>query len=171
MSLVSNRSQGEPDAVVAVGAVVIDRAGRVLLVQRARPPAMGAWTLPGGHVEPGESLESAIVREVREETGLEARLVCCLGIVGIESEGKAYAIHEHLMVPPEPTREIHGRDAQPPGSLQAGDDAADAQWAERHELQALGVQPKAVEVIDRGLAEARRRGLAGDINPMSPPAH
>ena len=170
MSLVSNRLQGERDAVVAVGAVVIDRAGRVLLVQRARPPAMGTWTLPGGHVEPGESFESAVVREVREETGLEARLVCSLGVVGIESEGTAYAIHEHLMVPPEPTKAIHGSRARPI-SLQAGDDAADAQWTERHELHALGVQPKAVEVIDRGLAEARRRGLAEEVNPMSPPAH
>jgi 8-oxo-dGTP diphosphatase len=143
----SHRSQAESHPVVAVGAVVIDRAGRVLLVRRARPPAMGAWTLPGGHVEPGESPESAIVREVREETGLEARVLCSLGVVGITAEGTAYSIHEHLMVP--------HHDAP----LGAGDDAAEAQWTGRHELRALGVRATAIEVIDQAFAEARRRGL------------
>jgi ADP-ribose pyrophosphatase YjhB (NUDIX family) len=55
--------------------VVIRRAGRVLLVRRARPPFAGRWSLPGGRIEPGESPAEAIVREVREETGLRVRTV------------------------------------------------------------------------------------------------
>lgn len=55
---------------VAVGAIVFDDAGRVLLVQRGKPPAEGRWTAPGGRVEPGELLADAVAREVREETGL-----------------------------------------------------------------------------------------------------
>jgi 8-oxo-dGTP diphosphatase len=55
--------------IVGVGAVVLD-GDRVLLVKRAHEPLKGEWSLPGGAVELGETLETAIVREVREETGL-----------------------------------------------------------------------------------------------------
>jgi ADP-ribose pyrophosphatase YjhB (NUDIX family) len=139
--------QAESARVLAVGGVVVDRAGRVLLVRRARPPMMGAWTLPGGHVEEGESLETAIVREVREETAIATRLVCPLGVVNITRDRFAYAIHEHLLIPLA--------DQTP----RAGDDAAEARWSARHELPELGVLPDATEVIDRGLVEACRRGL------------
>jgi 8-oxo-dGTP diphosphatase len=54
-----------------VGAVVLDSDGRLLLVRRANDPGRGLWSLPGGRVEPGESDEAAVVREVREETGLD----------------------------------------------------------------------------------------------------
>ena len=53
---------------VAVGAVAI-RAGAVLLVQRGQDPHRGRWSIPGGRVEPGETLHEAVVRELREETG------------------------------------------------------------------------------------------------------
>jgi 8-oxo-dGTP diphosphatase len=155
MTLVVHPSQAEPIRVVAVGGVVVDRAGRVLVVRGAcppdagagggpRPPAMGAWTLPGGHVEEGETLEEAVVRELREETGLETRVLCRLGVVGIELEGVSYSIHEHLMLPLD--------DESP----RAGDDAAEVRWATCAELAALGVRPEAIEVIERGLVEARR---------------
>lgn len=135
--------------MLAVGAVVVDRAGRVLLVRRGRPPSRGAWTLPGGRVEANESIEAAVVRELAEETGLCVRIVCPLGVVPIAREGFSYSIHEHLVVPLE--------DATP----RAGDDAADVRWAARDELAALGVRAEAAEVIDRGLAEARARSLLG----------
>jgi ADP-ribose pyrophosphatase YjhB (NUDIX family) len=130
---------------LAVGAVVLDTTGRVLLVRRGRPPGLGSWTLPGGRVEPGESLEAAVLRELREETGLEGAVTCSLGTVGIERDGFSYVIHEHLVV--------LDRDA----ALCAGDDAAEARWVERDGIEALGVLPDAVAVIDRGFAEARAR--------------
>jgi ADP-ribose pyrophosphatase YjhB (NUDIX family) len=133
---------------VAVGAVVLDGTARVLLVRRGRPPGRGDWTLPGGRVESGEALEDAVAREVREETGVAARVVCGLGVVAIVREGFSFAIHEHLLVPltdsPIPT---------------AGDDADDACWAAREALATLGVRADAVAVIDRGLGEARARHL------------
>jgi ADP-ribose pyrophosphatase YjhB (NUDIX family) len=148
MPWISQGDEARP-ALLAVGAVVVDRAGRVLLVRRARPPNQGAWTLPGGRVEGTESLESAVVREVREETGLATRVLCALGVVAIVREGFAYAIHEHLLVPAD------GGDSP----LVAGDDAAEARWAARDGLEALGVARDAIDVIDRGLAEAQERRL------------
>ena len=53
-----------------VGAVVVDAAGRLLLIRRGHAPSAGLWSVPGGRVEAGESLTEAVVREVREETGL-----------------------------------------------------------------------------------------------------
>jgi ADP-ribose pyrophosphatase YjhB (NUDIX family) len=146
---------GDPQAepVEAVGGVVLDREGRLLLVRRGRPPSVGAWTLPGGRVEPGEALEAAVVREVREETGVDAVVVCPLGVVDVAREGFAYAIHEHLLVV------APGRGPSPPP--RAADDAADARWVARDELPALGVLADAVAVVDQGLAEARARGLIG----------
>jgi 8-oxo-dGTP diphosphatase len=60
--------------LVGVGGVVIDQ-GRALLVRRAREPALGEWTIPGGLLEVGERLTAAVERELREETGLIVRVV------------------------------------------------------------------------------------------------
>lgn len=59
-----------PDAPLLAVAAILVRDGKVLLVQRGHPPAEGLWTLPGGGVETGESVRAALIREVREETGL-----------------------------------------------------------------------------------------------------
>jgi 8-oxo-dGTP diphosphatase len=138
--------QAEP--VVAVGAVVVDPAGRVLLVRRAKPPMTGVWTLPGGRLEAGETLEAAVVREVREETGIPCRVVCALGVVPIAGEGFSYLIHEHLLV------SLGG--TQP----RAGDDAADARWVAREELAQFRVRPEVLAVVDRALCRWRE-GASG----------
>ncbi|WP_420035390.1 (deoxy)nucleoside triphosphate pyrophosphohydrolase [Streptomyces sp. cg28] len=67
--------QTEP-VVVVVAAALYDTDGRVLAARRSAPPELaGRWELPGGKVEPGEIPESALVRELREELGVEARPV------------------------------------------------------------------------------------------------
>ena len=69
--------------VFCVGAIVHDRVGRLLLIQRGREPGRGLWSLPGGRVEPGESEHEAIEREMAEETGLRVRVVRLVGRVQI----------------------------------------------------------------------------------------
>jgi 8-oxo-dGTP diphosphatase len=66
--------------VVGVGGLVLD-GGRILLVRRGYPPGRGRWSIPGGHVEVGETLYEAAVRETLEETGVEARP---LGVVNVD---------------------------------------------------------------------------------------
>jgi len=58
--------------LVGVGCLVLDSLGRVLLVKRAYPPGAGKWSIPGGHVELGEDIVEAAVRELEEETGIKA---------------------------------------------------------------------------------------------------
>ncbi|MEA3020742.1 MAG: 8-oxo-dGTP diphosphatase, partial [Actinomycetota bacterium] len=64
---------------VCVGAVAIDD-GRLLLVRRRNEPGMGSWSVPGGRVEPGETLQEAVVRELAEETSIEG---VCMGLIGV----------------------------------------------------------------------------------------
>jgi 8-oxo-dGTP diphosphatase len=76
--------------LVGVGAIIL-RNDQVLLVQRGREPSYGKWSIPGGLVELGESLQTAVMREVREEVGLEVQvrdLVVALDRVLLDQAGK-----------------------------------------------------------------------------------
>jgi 8-oxo-dGTP diphosphatase len=105
--------------------VVTDDTGRILLILRGHEPGKGLWSIPGGRIEPGETDEEAVVREVREETGLE---VTCGRLLGsVDRPGPAGAIIE-----------IRDYDAVVvSGDLAAGDDAADARWVLPTEIAAL----------------------------------
>ena len=71
-----------PDSVIpCVGAVIKDDQGRLLLVKRGHEPGAGLWSVPGGRVEPGETDSEALVREMREETGLTVQAGPLLGSV------------------------------------------------------------------------------------------
>jgi 8-oxo-dGTP diphosphatase len=76
---------------LAVGAVVV-HAGCLLLVRRGSPPAAGLWSVPGGRVEPGETLTEAVAREVREETSLDVEAGELLGWVERRTGGHHYLI-------------------------------------------------------------------------------
>ena len=108
-----------------VGAIVTDGTGRLLLVRRGHEPEAGRWSLPGGRVDPGESDPQALVREVREETGLWVEPGRLVGAV--ERPGPGGAVFD-----------IHDYAASVSGGLLApGDDAADAQWVHPRDLDQL----------------------------------
>jgi 8-oxo-dGTP diphosphatase len=100
---------------VCVGAVAVDDEW-LLLVKRRNAPGEGAWSVPGGRVEPGETVGEAVVREVREETGLEALCGPLLGWVERIGDQHHFVILDFLVEVLDPADPV------------AGDDALDAAW-------------------------------------------
>ena len=127
--------------VVGVGAVVLD-GDRVLLVKRGHEPLKGEWSLPGGAVELGETLEAAIVREVREETGLEVDagpIVDVLDRLLYDRDGRVeyhYVLVDFLCRPSG-------------GAVCCASDAEAAEWAPLERLESYGLAEKTLEVIEK----------------------
>lgn len=122
--------------VACVGALVHDAAGRLLLVQRGSDPHRGRWTLPGGRIEPDETPEQAVVRELREETGLDVRVGRVVGRVLIPSGDRHFDVVDFACTPLDPA-------AQPV----AGDDAADARFVDAAALHQLPCTPRLIDVL------------------------
>jgi 8-oxo-dGTP diphosphatase len=111
--------------IPCVGAVIKDAAGRLLLIKRGHEPGAGLWSLPGGRIEPGETDQQAVTREVMEETGLTVESRRLLGRVELPGpDGAVIDVKDYLAV-------VTG------GELAAGDDAADARWVAATELDRL----------------------------------
>lgn len=144
---------GRPAVVCAVGAIVMDK-GRLLLVRRDTEPGRGLWTLPGGRVEPGESLREAVVREVREETSVDVEVDGMIGVAEriVRDDDGAVAYH-YVILDFVCTRRAAGDAAGP----KAGDDAADARWVPVDELPGMKLTDGLLEFLaDRGVLEGRK---------------
>ena len=124
--------------VVGVGGVVI-RDGMVLLIRRGKPPLHGRWVVPGGTVELGESLEQALVREMREETGLEVVPLEVLTVFDrIERDGDRVVYH--YVIVDYLCRWLGGE-------ARAASDALEAAWAAMDDLPRYDLPQKALEVV------------------------
>jgi len=125
--------------VCAVGAIVF-RGNGVLLIQRAKPPAQGKWSIAGGVVRLGESLEGAVVRELREEAGMEVKPLAVGKVVDriyTDSEGKIayhYVIIDYVC-------------EAGPGQPRPGSDARDAGFFEIERLDEMDMTEGTAEVI------------------------
>jgi 8-oxo-dGTP diphosphatase len=123
------------NVILAASAVMVDPHNRVLLVKRGHEPAKDLWSVPGGSVEPGEDLATAVVREVWEETALEVQAGDQLWVATVE-------------LSPEADYEIHAfRATVLGGKLQPGDDAADAKWVTPQEFVELATTPRLSELL------------------------
>jgi 8-oxo-dGTP diphosphatase len=132
--------------IPCVGAILTD-GERILLIKRGHEPEAGRWSLPGGRIEPGETDQQALVREVLEETGLEVTAGPLVGAVDRPTPGgRVLAIRDYAAA-------VTG------GTLAAGDDADDARWFSMRELHRLPLSTGLLEALNdwgvAGLAPAR----------------
>ncbi len=100
--------------------IAVFKDGAVLLIKRGRAPKESAWSLPGGKIEPGETAPMAALRELMEETGIEAELAGTLGHVTIDAEGSAGAALRYRLTV------FYGRYVA--GVARPGSDAEAAEW-------------------------------------------
>ena len=118
---------------MAVGAIVV-QDGKLLMVRRGRAPGEGLWSLPGGRVEQGEHLAAALVREVKEETGLDVDVTGTAGIFEVVGEHHFVVIDYFARVT---------RAAEPvPGS-----DAAEVRWVDLGAVAGLECTPNLLETL------------------------
>ena len=134
--------------ILAVGAVIVSRDREILIVRRAAEPAKGLWSLPGGAVKLGETLEPALRREVNEECGIEVEIGELLGAfdrIFRDEEGKVeyhYVILDYLC-----RTESKG--------VKPGSDADDYYWLRENDVDRFsyttGVKELLMDLIEGGV--------------------
>jgi ADP-ribose pyrophosphatase YjhB (NUDIX family) len=124
---------------LAVSAAII-RNGKVLIVRRARPPAFGVFTLPGGVVEAGETLHEAVIREVREETALTVVPLALAGFREVIARDDADKVARHFVILPFAARFIAGEVA-------LNEELAEARWLVPAELDGLTTTEGLAEIV------------------------
>jgi mutator protein MutT len=134
--------------IVGVGAVIFD-GDRVLLVKRGREPLKGQWSLPGGAVDVGETLEQAVAREVKEETGLDVRVGPVVEVVDRIHHDASGRVEYHFVIVDYLCRVVGGRAV-------AGSDADDVRWVAPDNLASCSVAAPAARVIQKALVLHRR---------------
>lgn len=141
----SRQYPGQP--IVGVGAVIVD-SGKVVLVKRRFEPLAGQWSLPGGRLELGETLEAGLAREMLEETGLEVEV------------GPVVDVFDRILLDPNRRVRYHyvliDYLCRPRGgALAYGSDVAAAEFVDPADLDRYRLTPKATSVISKAIAVAR----------------
>ncbi len=133
--------------IVGVGAVIV-HDGKVVLVKRRFEPLAGQWSLPGGRLELGETLESGLAREILEETGLRVQVGPVVDVfdrILLDTERRVryhYVLIDYLCRPIG-------------GALAHGSDVAAAEFVDPDDLERFRLTPKASAVIEKAMAAAR----------------
>jgi 8-oxo-dGTP diphosphatase len=144
----SDRRQYPERPIVGVGAVVLDEHGQVVLIRRRFEPLAGHWSLPGGTLELGETLETGVAREIREETGLDVAVGPVIDVfdrILLDDERRVryhFVLVDYLCRPTG-------------GTLAPGSDVDEAVLANPDDLTRFALTAKAAAVIARGVELAR----------------
>jgi 8-oxo-dGTP diphosphatase len=141
-----------PERPFLAASVAVLRGDRVLLAARRMPPMDRLYTLPGGQVEPGETLAEAALRELREEVGVEAAMIGFVDHVEIIERDEAHRVRRHFVVCAHAARWLSG-EGEP------GEEASDVVWVRQDEIPGLATTPGLSSIIARAfdLAGGRRR--------------
>lgn len=134
--------------IVGVGAVILDDEGRVVLIRRRYEPLKGQWSLPGGTLELGETLEAGVAREILEETGLEVAVGPVVEVFDRIMLDEAERVRYHFVLVDYLCRPVGG-------TLVAGSDVDEAVLVDPGELAPYHLTVKATAVIARALELAR----------------
>lgn len=124
---------------LAVSAAIV-RDGEVLAVRRARPPMQGLFTLPGGGVEPGETLAQALLREVREETALTVEPVALAGYREIIARDGAGRVERHFVILTFAARWVAGEP-------KLNEELSEARWLRPASLRELSTTEGLAEIV------------------------
>jgi 8-oxo-dGTP diphosphatase len=127
--------------LVGVGGVVIED-GRTLLIKRGSAPLEGQWSIPGGMLELGESIEDGVHRELAEETGLEVRVGALIEVFERIIPGEAGRTRYHFVILDYLCERVSGE-------AHAASDVTDVAWAREDELEKYGLTAIATRVIRR----------------------
>jgi 8-oxo-dGTP diphosphatase len=147
--------------MIGVGGVVIDD-GRTLLILRGSAPLKGEWSIPGGLLEVGETLEQGVARELAEETGLEVQVVELIEVFerifpappnADGTPGDASRPQYHFVIL-DYLCEIRG------GTLAVGSDAREFSWAREEELPKFDLTVAVTRVLRKAFARARERAAS-----------
>lgn len=129
-----------PDRPFLAASAAIIRDGRVLIVRRARMPANGVYTLPGGVVEAGETLTQAVKREVREETGLLIEPVALAGFREVILRDSHNQVSRHFVILPFASRWLGG-------DLHLSDELDQAHWLQPADIAGLETTEGLAEIV------------------------
>ncbi len=134
--------------IVGVGALVF-KEDAVLLIQRGKPPRLGEWTLPGGAIELGETIEQAAEREILEECNIRIANCELLETVDVIIRDNGNGVQYHFVIV-DLTADYAG------GDLRAASDALSARWITESESNAFELRAEVRRVIEKAFARRTR---------------
>jgi len=137
-----------PERPFLAVSAAIARGGKVLLVRRARAPASGLYSLPGGVVEIGETLHEAVVREVREETGIAIEPVALAGYRETIVRDRDNRVERHFVILPFAARWLAGE-------AHLNDELSEARWVDPAEIAGLSTTPGLADIVAAALERLR----------------
>jgi len=135
---------------LAVSAAIV-RDGKILVVRRARPPAHGVFTLPGGVVELGETLVDAVTREVREETGMTIEPLALAGFRETVVRDGEDRVERHFVILCFAARWQAGEPV-------LNEELSEAHWIEQAELAGLTTTPGLAEIVAAAFERLKTSG-------------